>query len=359
MLCAITLIADVSNIFILYCLRICGKIVSMKNILLSIFIISLFLNCRNENTKLINLNNIIIEYHYNSSEIAPKTVDSESLSNIIPSTEISGDENIIIFGRVPATDVRVMYDQHQPFTEYLSDKLNKKVELKFYSSYSALIEATAKEEIDIAWFGPVSYVLAEQRIKELPVKLYPLVKPQRHGSASLECEIIVRLDSNINELSDLENKHLAFTDPKSSAGFVLPIAVIEAEGINIAPIDESNYLRHYGNVAKSVYFGKFDAGGLYTNGFFTELTPAQQKEMKILTRSEPVPREPICWVGRNVSEEKIDNIRNVILNVPLDLISELRKAESLEKFHPADADEYELLINLVGKVAEKYEGISE
>jgi phosphonate transport system substrate-binding protein len=333
------------------------KIIILFIILLLIF----FINCRNDKTVKNITQEIIIEPHYEEI-ITEKKFETEEIpmTDFDIATEISDGDDIILFGRVPATDVRQMYEQHKPFILYLSEQLNKPVDLKFYPNYSALIEAVANEEIDFAWFGPVSYVLAEERIKDLPVNLYPLVKPQRHGSPSLECEIIVRKDSNFKDISDLEGKKIAFTDPKSSAGFVLPIAVIEAADVNISPIKESNYLRHYGNVIKSVYLGKFDAGGMYEGGFYhNTLSEKEREEIMILTKSEPVPREPICWVGRGVSATELKKLRNIFLNIPLDSFEELKKAESLDKFHPADAEEYELLINLVRKVAEKYEEISE
>lgn len=325
-------------------------------VFISLLLVINILSCSRETLQDTAKTEIIIDYHLEESVPQVEEVSvSEKDADILPA-ETTRDENVILFGRVPSTDVREMYDQHESLLTYLSSKLKKPVDLRFYASYAALIDGVANEEVDIAWFGPVSYVLAEQRVQNLPVNLYPLVKPQRHGEATLESDIIVRKDSNFKNIRDLENRNMAFVDPKSSAGFVLPIGVILDAGVNVGSV---TFLRHYGNVAKAVYLGKFDGGSMYKGGHADYLTEEQQKEMKVLKRTEPVPREPLCWVSRFITEDRVAEIRDIFLNVPEEAIEALREGESLDKFHPADVNEYELLINLVGKVSETYEEISE
>jgi phosphonate transport system substrate-binding protein len=52
---------------------------------------------------------------------------------------------------------------NQPLKTYLAEKLGKKIELVVTTDYSSMIEAMRHGRIDIAYFGPLSYVLAKSK----------------------------------------------------------------------------------------------------------------------------------------------------------------------------------------------------
>jgi len=51
----------------------------------------------------------------------------------------------------------------QPLKHYLEKTLNKKIELVVTTDYSSMIEAMRFGRIEVAYFGPFSYVLAKSR----------------------------------------------------------------------------------------------------------------------------------------------------------------------------------------------------
>ncbi len=99
--------------------------------------------------------------------------------------------------------------------------------MKFYVNYSKMIEGILAGEVQIAWLGPVSYVVAMDKLKQAGKKFVPIVKPMRRNTFFLQCDIIARKDSNLKSLNNLTGKKIAYLDPKSAAGFVLPLATLE------------------------------------------------------------------------------------------------------------------------------------
>lgn len=303
-------------------------------------------------------NKIIVHYYKNDykkifNQSEPKNSDT-ALESV--SSNQNSKNNVIFFGRIPFDDVREMYRQHQPLLNYLNQKLNKKVELKFYSSYSKMIDGIIAGEVQIAWMGPVSYVIAFEKIKNTNKLFIPLVKPQRRNSSYFQCDIITRKDSNIKSLKDLSNKSFAFLDTKSSAGFVLPFATLENAGVKIN-FNENNFLQHFGNIVKAVYIGKFDAGATFEEAYKNYLTPAEQKDIVVIAKSETIPFEPICFIqDKNNNLDEYKHLQKIFLEISQnDILNNL----DMQKFLPANIEEYVRLTNLIKKVLEKNEKIFE
>jgi len=254
----------------------------------------------------------------------------------------------IMLGRVPYADVREMYEKHLPLIKYLESKTGKSIELKYYSSYSAMIKGILKGEIQLAWMGPVSYVIAADKMKAAGKYFTPLVKPQRRNTTYLHSEIIVRKDSGYKTIKDLRADKFAYLDLKSTAGYILPTAMLANAGVKISNVSDSNFVRHFGNVVKSVYLGKFDAGATFDGAYRQYLTPAEQSEIRVLAVSESVPFEPICLVANSTpATAEIDKLRGYFLSITDKVILENLE---VQKFMPASIAEYATLSKLVRKV---------
>jgi phosphonate transport system substrate-binding protein len=95
------------------------------------------------------------------------------------------------------------------------------------SSYAAVVESMANDQVDIAWFGTVSYMQARQRgAAEL------LAVAVDHGDAVYHSAIFARNDSGIEELGDLRGKKVAFGDPSSTSSFNYPVAMMIEGGVH-------------------------------------------------------------------------------------------------------------------------------
>ena len=64
---------------------------------------------------------------------------------------------------LPDESASTVIKNNQALKQYLEEKLGKKIELVVTTDYSSMIEAMRHGRIDIAYFGPLSYVLAKSK----------------------------------------------------------------------------------------------------------------------------------------------------------------------------------------------------
>ena len=83
-----------------------------------------------------------------------------------------------------------------------------------------------KKRIDVAWFGPLSYVLAEQEAGAEPFAAGIRKGSESHTYKSI---FVARCDSGIKTLKDLEGKNVVFVNPTSTSGGLMPTYMIKKE----------------------------------------------------------------------------------------------------------------------------------
>src|SRR5690554_4747398 len=64
---------------------------------------------------------------------------------------------------LPDENASELIKRNQPLKDYLESTLDKKVQLIVTTDYSSMIEAMRFGRIDLAYFGPLSYVLAKSK----------------------------------------------------------------------------------------------------------------------------------------------------------------------------------------------------
>jgi phosphonate transport system substrate-binding protein len=68
---------------------------------------------------------------------------------------------------LPDENAATLIQNAQPLKVYLERGLKKDIELVVTTDYSSMIEAMRFGRIEIAYFGPFSYVLAKSRAQEI------------------------------------------------------------------------------------------------------------------------------------------------------------------------------------------------
>lgn len=175
-------------------------------------------------------------------------------------------------------------------------------------SYVAVVEALGTGRADLAALNTFSFVLAKD-IKGYDVEA--LLAVVRGVDERTYCgQILVRADSGIETLGDLNGKSFAYTDPSSSAGFMLPVRLFEREGVRLG---NTVFATRHDSVVSMVHQGQVDAGATYfspprlaPDGTVLEHRDARARvltqypdvfeKVRILAFTEHVPNEP--WVVR-------------------------------------------------------------
>jgi|SaaInl7_135m_RNA_FD_contig_41_1362973_length_1315_multi_4_in_0_out_0_1 phosphonate transport system substrate-binding protein len=98
----------------------------------------------------------------------------------------------------------------------LKKRLGQKVEIDFkvFRTYDNSVRAFVKGGVDFGRLGPASYVIAKRQNKNIRL----LAMENRKGKKRFNGLIVVRKDSPLDKLSDLQGKNFAFGNKLSTIG---------------------------------------------------------------------------------------------------------------------------------------------
>jgi phosphonate transport system substrate-binding protein len=113
---------------------------------------------------------------------------------------------------------------------YLEDETRLPVEIRSPKAYdySALINELESGEIDLAELSPYQFALIDEKHTVVAV-----AATVAHGASSYGSYLVVRQGSPLRSVSDLKGKTIAFVDPLSTSGYLLPALFLRDHGIAI------------------------------------------------------------------------------------------------------------------------------
>ena len=182
------------------------------------------------------------------------------------------------------------YDAYQ---RLLSDTFKVPVKVFLAADYSGVIQGLAAGQLDMAGMGSASYATAW---RESGGKVEPLLTlVQDDGSDSYRSVLVVRADSGITGLAGLRGKSVAWADPQSTSGYLIPRYELRQQGID----PESG--RYFAKTAFAggheqgviaVLHGQFDASATNVSGIgdpaqgFSQGTLRSMTDKKLLKPGE-------------------------------------------------------------------------
>ncbi len=220
---------------------------------------------------------------------------------------------VLNMGLIPAEKPEEVIATFRPLVEHLEKSLGMEVKPFVATDYAGVIEAMRVGRIDVAWYGPFSYVLAAERAGAVAIAKGMDLR----GKTVYYSVIITHRDSGIKTLNDLKGKSFAFVDPASTSGYLVPAFMLKKAGLD--PEEDFGSLIFAGGhdaVGLAVKYRKVDAGaiaevrlrGMVEKGVIAE------GEVIILATSDPIPNTPIA-VRRDLDPELKEKIRHAILTM--------------------------------------------
>ena len=200
-------------------------------------------------------------------------------------------------GLIPADDAAEMLRNYEPLAQYLESELGLKVEIQVTNDYTAAIEAMRNEHIDVAWFGPFSYILAARE-----AGAEALVNGVRRdtGRSTYRSVIVTHKDSGIKTADDLKGRSFAFVDPASTSGHLIPRKLLLDNGID--PDNDFStmfYAGTHNSAVMAVVNGTVDAAATSDTTYFRMLKEGEidDENIVIILESPDIPGSPIAVRG--------------------------------------------------------------
>ncbi len=137
----------------------------------------------------------------------------------------------LYFSLIPKKNIDQQLKDLSPLLELLETKLQRPIEVVRPQSYQSVVEGVLSRSIDFAVLGPASYAMAKVRDPEIEAfacfsKGATAFTPP--GSFYLSLLISLKT-SGIVELEDLKGATVAFTDPASTSGSLIPSTEFAAQ----------------------------------------------------------------------------------------------------------------------------------
>ena len=123
---------------------------------------------------------------------------------------------------LPDENAATLIQNAQPLKAYLETTLKKKIEIIVTTDYSSMIEAMRFGRIEVAYFGPFSYVLAKSRATEIE----PFAVGVERGAPTYNSIIIATASGTVKTLADIKGKPFAFGDQASTSSHLAPRAYL-------------------------------------------------------------------------------------------------------------------------------------
>ena len=279
--------------------------------------------------------------------------------------ELGSAENPVKLHFVPSVDAKVIEENSKTFKDFLEKNTPYKFEVTIPQSYVAVVEAFGTKRADVAAFNTFGYVLAHEKYGA-----EARMTVMRHGLDTYQSQFIVKTDSPIKTLADLNGKKIAFVEPASTSGYLLPLKTLNEKSIKPK---ETVFAGKHDNVVSMVYQGQVDAGATFYSPphkdeagvmkmedarrlVLTQYPDVEQK-VRILDLSEPIKNDPVVF-RKDMPEEmktKIVDTMIAFVGTPAgkDAFKAIYGITDVKRATDADYDVARAMLKSSGKSAEE------
>lgn len=235
---------------------------------------------------------------------------------------------------LPDENASELIKRNQPLKDYLERELDKKIQLVVTTDYSSMIEAMRFGRIDLAYFGPLSYVLAKTK-----ADIEPFAAVVSDGKPTYRSVVISNAKANVNALGDIKGKKVAFGDRASTSSHLIPKTMMAEAGLAHDRDYQQHFVGSHDAVAVNVVNGNADVGGLSEVIWkaLVDRKVVDASKAKVLGYSKEYPQYP--WAMRsNLDPALKDRVRATFVNLKDPAVLKNFKADGFAPISDKDYD---------------------
>jgi phosphonate transport system substrate-binding protein len=156
--------------------------------------------------------------------------------------------------------------EHACQEAYLEERLGVDVELFPASDYAGVMQGLLAGQLEFAGLGSAGYAGIYLQDPDAVEPLYTTM--QIDGSLGYYSVMYTLADSGIESLADMEGRSLAFADPNSTSGYLVPsFELASEEGLDLETyFSETGFGGGHEQAVVAVLNGQYDAGVTWTSG---------------------------------------------------------------------------------------------
>lgn len=272
--------------------------------------------------------------------------------------ELGSESNPVKFFFVPSVDLKILEDTSKALKTYMEANTPYKYRISLPPSYIAVVEAFGTKRADIAAINTFGYVIAHEKYGA-EARLVTV----RFGESTYKAQFLARTDGKIKRIEDLEGKKVAFVDPASVSGYLLPLKYLKDKGIK--PKETMFAMRH-DNVVSMIYQGQVDAGATFysppaeneiqdARRLVREQYPDVEQKIKIVELTSSIPNDPVIF-RKDMPEEMKKEIAEALIKFAatpegLEVLKKLSSVTGLNHTTDRDYDSTRAAVKALGSAA--------
>ena len=220
----------------------------------------------------------------------------------------------LVFAAVPAEQTSKLSDSFSTTIDLLETELGVKIEFFQAADYAGVIEAMIAGKVDVAQFGPFSYVVAVGN----GAKIEPVaaVISEQGEEPGYQSYAITKADNAaVDSLDDFAGKKVCFVDPGSTSGFLYPSAGLLSVGIDPQKGVQGVFAGGHDASAISVANGDCEVGFAFDTMVDKQLIEKKELrpgQLKVVWRSEVIAGSPVA-VRSSLPESFRTALRNTFV----------------------------------------------
>jgi phosphonate transport system substrate-binding protein len=238
--------------------------------------------------------------------------------------------DLLTIGVVSYGETEVSLDRYQRFQDFLAERTQIPIDLEIAYNELKAIQEIDRAKWDIVFAPPGLAAIADGRGY---TQLFPL---ENQGQAKFGL-IVVRADSDIEQLSDLQDEVVALGERGSAAGYYLPL--YDLYGLTLQEVRFAPTPR---TVLEWLDESEVVAGALSETDFEDHKSDFEANGFRVLHRSRAIP--PGVVLMGPVERNQAEFITRVMAEAPADIASDAQYIPG------ARLPSYDHFISIVGKV---------
>lgn len=255
----------------------------------------------------------------------------------------------LTFAMVPTEETVAELQLYKPVTDRMAKLTGKKIQFFMPTSYASVVEGMLSKFIHVAVMGPYSYVIANEKDKNIEV-FATYAKRKGHmqeEGPGYRAALITKKGTKFTTIESLKGSTLALADPGSTSGNLMPRVVFgKTIGMDLDKyFGKVIYSGSHENSTVAVMNGKVDAAFVATHRFDNVVNKkeASLDAVNILWKSAPIPQDPFVY-----RSELCEPIKKAIRETFMGLSNEasakafLKNVKS-EKFVAMSSKDYDII----------------
>ncbi len=245
-------------------------------------------------------------------------------------TDLGTEANPIVMSFVPSGDTQDIIASGETLATMLTEITGLVVTSNVGTDFSSVREAMCAGQAQIGWLNTFNYVLANEQCA-----VDAAMATSRFGSTTYAGQIVVRADSGIETLQDLEGKVMCWVDPASTSGYIIPRIMLAAEGVDPdTAFSQTIEAGSHNNVVTQVYNGDCDAGATFVDARtgIEEEFPDVLEQVVVLATTADIPNDSVSFISDFPAD-----MRETIVNALLQISDSPEGQEALNTLYNIEA----------------------